>query len=572
MNIGVDRALREGATSLLLLNPDARVDPADVVRLIDQVETHTGLLLAPQIVTPDGSPWMSGTLDLRLADGTVGSSRRRPHGAEVMIWVSGAVMAMSTELWERIGGFDDDYFLYWEDIDLCRRVHEVGGEVRVDESVVAVHDEGGTHADGGGRAKSEAYYYYNIRNRAVFASKWLSKSDQRRWKWTTPRTAKAVLYRGGRRQFVQSIKPWRGYVRGVIASYLVKSRGRVDAPVRVLQSFASPRPTTNPYITMLDRTLAANVGIDHLCFDWRTALLDRYDVIHWHWPETRITGGGWLKLVAKHVLAALLILRIRVSRIAVVRTMHNLDLPEVPWPTTVLLRIIDRETDYRITLNEFTPVPEGQPSCLIKHGHYRDWYADYERRPRQYGQLATFGAIRRYKSLDVLFAAYEGAFHQDPTVTLRFGGQPSSPAIEEWVTSELNRLPGASAKLQFLDDDELVSLVTSSELVVLAYRHMHNSGSVLAALSLDRPVLVPRNEVNEALAAEVGGRWVHLYDEPLDGSRILEALAGARMLTPNDHPNLAEREWEGVGAAHEAAFRAAREVRMAKHWFRSRPA
>jgi N-acetylglucosaminyl-diphospho-decaprenol L-rhamnosyltransferase len=231
MNIGVDRARRAGATSLLLLNPDARIDPADVMRLIDQVEIHRGLLLAPRIVRPDGVPWMSGTMDLRLADGTVGSSRRRPHGAEVMIWVSGAVMAMSAELWERIGGFDDDYFLYWEDIDLCRRVHEVGGEVRVDESVVAVHDEGGTHADGGGRAKSETFYYYNIRNRAVYASKWLSQSNRRRWNWTTPRTAKAVLYSGGRRQFVQSIKPWRGFVRGVIASYLVSIQGRsLDAP------------------------------------------------------------------------------------------------------------------------------------------------------------------------------------------------------------------------------------------------------------------------------------------------------------------------------------------------------
>jgi N-acetylglucosaminyl-diphospho-decaprenol L-rhamnosyltransferase len=225
MNLAASRALLAGATSLILLNPDARLEPADVRKLADQVEADTSLLLAPQIRTPDGSPWMSELMDLRLADGTSRSSRHRVPGASVMEWVSGAVMAMSVELWERVGGFDDDYFLYWEDIDLCRRVHEIGGKIKVDQSIAAVHDEGGTHADGGGRAKSETFYYFMIRNRAVYAKKWLTPSQRRRWAWQTPRTALDTLLTGGRRQFVQSTRPWRAYLRGVIAAYRVSSRG-----------------------------------------------------------------------------------------------------------------------------------------------------------------------------------------------------------------------------------------------------------------------------------------------------------------------------------------------------------
>lgn len=221
MNLGVGQALEAGATTLLLLNPDARIAPGDVAHLAEQVQADETLLIAPRILRADGLPWMAALMDLRLADGTVGSSLRRPPGAAVMEWVSGAVMVLSAALWRRIGGFDEEYFLYWEDIDLCRRVHEVGGTIRVDTSVTAVHDEGGTHADGGGQAKSEAYYFYNIRNRALYAARWLSAEDRRRWRASTLRTAADTIQKGGRRQLIQSFRPWRAYLRGVAASLRV---------------------------------------------------------------------------------------------------------------------------------------------------------------------------------------------------------------------------------------------------------------------------------------------------------------------------------------------------------------
>ena len=55
MNAGVARALAEGASSLLLLNPDAHLAPQDRARLIEQVEQNPDLLLAPRIIAPDGS-------------------------------------------------------------------------------------------------------------------------------------------------------------------------------------------------------------------------------------------------------------------------------------------------------------------------------------------------------------------------------------------------------------------------------------------------------------------------------------------------------------------------------------
>jgi beta-1,4-mannosyltransferase len=91
---------------------------------------------------------------------------------------------------------------------------------------------------------------------------------------------------------------------------------------------------------------------------------------------------------------------------------------------------------------------------------------------------------------------------------------------------------------------------------VLPYREMHNSGSVLAALSLDRPVLVPANEVNELLAAEVGEPWVLMYDD-LTTDVIESAFTRIREQPPQGTPDLSRREWSAAGADHLAAFQEA---------------
>jgi GT2 family glycosyltransferase len=204
-------------TQLLLLNPDATIQAADLRRLRDHVSSHPGDLVAPTIVTPTGALWSTG-VDLLLDSGEMRGWHRRtaePDLGRVQPWLSGACLLLSRELWERIGGFDDDYFLYWEDVDLSRRVLEAGGQLVVVPEAVAVHDEGATHrGDTPLRAKSATYYYYNVRNRLLFAAKHLDAEQQRTWRRATPRVAYQVLLQGGRRQFRHPsrtfLPAWRG--------------------------------------------------------------------------------------------------------------------------------------------------------------------------------------------------------------------------------------------------------------------------------------------------------------------------------------------------------------------------
>lgn len=567
-NLGAARALREGATSLFFLNPDARIDPTGLARLIDQVETDRSLLLAPRILNVDGSPWMSGTMDLRMADGTVGSSRRRQPRTEVMEWVSGAAMALSAELWTRTGGFDDDYFLYWEDIDLCRRVHGAGGTIRVDQSVTAIHDEGATHTAGGSRAKSEIYYFYNIRNRALYATKWLAAFDRRRWAWQTPRTALDTLLKGGRRQFLQSVQPWRAYVRGVLTAYRVPPSGKPmdgtevqpdsGAVVRVLESFAEPTRSTNPYITQLRDALVQTPGVSVECWSWRTALIGRYDVFHTHWTEALIERRSPASTAVRRLLFAAFVLRLWVTRAPVVRTVHNLGLPTgLSRSELFLLNRIDALTTVQIVLNRFTPVPDDGGSVLIEHGHYRDWFTAYPEPGAVRGRLTFIGKVRRYKNVEGLVRAFSSLPADGDPYSLHVAGKPSTAELADALVQLAGVDHRVKLSLGFVEDVDLVREVGESELVVLPYHEMHNSGSVLAALSLDRPVLVPDNEFNRALAGEVGDGWVIGFSGELSADSINRALDDTRRSTRGDRPDLSAREWSDAGLRHRNAYRLA---------------
>lgn len=209
-NRGASYAIETGAEELLFLNPDAWLTRSGIEGLHAQVRRDHHLQLAPTVMRPDGHLY-SSEIDLYLEIGEMKSIRRRPPDmdlGQVHTWVSGACFAISAELWKSVGGFDDDFFLYWEDVDLSRRIVIAGGTVRADRSLVAVHDEGSTHrrASDGSRAKSPIYYYFNARNRLLYAAKHLGPDQQRKWVRSTPRASYGILLQGGKRQFA---RPWR---------------------------------------------------------------------------------------------------------------------------------------------------------------------------------------------------------------------------------------------------------------------------------------------------------------------------------------------------------------------------
>lgn len=217
VNAGASVGLEHGADVVVTINPDATIDHDSLRALTVAAREQPDALVSPRIVTGDGFPWFDGA-DLYLDDGTSARRVRRAEraGRPRREWATGACFAMSAALWTRVGGFDDEYFLYWEDIDLSHRVLDAGGRLVLLDAATAVHDEGQTHGRAAAdRAKSPTYYYFNIRNRLLYAAKHLDEGDLQRWLRVSRAVSYGILLQGGRRQLVTSLAPWRAYRRGL---------------------------------------------------------------------------------------------------------------------------------------------------------------------------------------------------------------------------------------------------------------------------------------------------------------------------------------------------------------------
>ena len=222
VNVGIAAAAELGCASYLMLNPDVMITPSVLAELRAASLAQRQALITPVIERPDGSVWFSGSR-LSLDEGGIRPADRAPTERR-RAWLTGACLAVHRDLWIRLGGFDEDYFLYWEDVDLSVRCADLGGSLVIRRDLVVVHDVGGTQHAGTSRAKSSVYYYYNCRNRLVFAAKYLSRADQIRWLLTTPRDLRRVVLRGGRRQLLRPRQSAWPAIKGAVAGIRVLAR------------------------------------------------------------------------------------------------------------------------------------------------------------------------------------------------------------------------------------------------------------------------------------------------------------------------------------------------------------
>lgn len=129
---------------LLIVNPDNALPPDTVERMLSALRSHPDAGIAgPALVHPDGSirpsarqfPRFADLLSKRLFPGKWQAAYDRTmtaaEGEDVreVDWLVGACLLMPMELFRKLGGFDERFFLFFEDIDLCRRVHVLGKKV-----------------------------------------------------------------------------------------------------------------------------------------------------------------------------------------------------------------------------------------------------------------------------------------------------------------------------------------------------------------------------------------------------------------------------------------------------------
>lgn len=323
----------------------------------------------------------------------------------------------------------------------------------------------------------------------------------------------------------------------------------IDRLLTVLESVAAPGPT----IKFIDQVVSeAPSDIEFRYFSWRIALFGKYDVFHVHWPEFLIRGSrGWVSLARRTLFRALL-LRLRVTRTRIVRTMHNLE-PHTKGDATEarLLDRLDSMTSAWVRINVVTAFPPEGDHYTVLHGSYRHQFATLEKPPQIKGRLLYIGRIEPYKGVEDLARAF--AADAEMSAHLRIVGK-ASEALRDSIGAVAAGDPRIECDFEFVSDERLVAEICEAELVVLPYREMHNSGIALVALSLNRPVLVPDSPSNEALANEVGSGWVLRFTGEITGDVIRSALTTAREAR-TAVPALEKRDWAQVAHGYAAAFR-----------------
>lgn len=224
VNLGVRAAAELGHEAVILLNPDAHLESEAIDAVRRRLAGDPMALVSPVVATSTGAIYFWGSavrLDtgrmLRIDDVTDPPPRTWP-------WISGACMAFTVRLFEAVGGFDEDYFLYWEDVDFSVRAARHGAHLDVLKDVRAIHDENGTQERLTTRAKSDLYYQYCARNRLLFAARHLGTRDLLVWILKTPRQSWLILLQGGRRQLLHSRSPLRAVARGTASGLALAAR------------------------------------------------------------------------------------------------------------------------------------------------------------------------------------------------------------------------------------------------------------------------------------------------------------------------------------------------------------
>lgn len=309
-------------------------------------------------------------------------------------------------------------------------------------------------------------------------------------------------------------------------------------------------------------------GVDGKFFSaWRTAWSFRPDVIHYDWIERFFMRRRplWTLLHAPVFIAEILLVK-RVFGCRVVWTLHNLGSHDrepsrvESWTRKRFaracewVRVFQQSTVARaerlldIREDRFKVIPEGSYV-----GHYPDGAEQGASRealgltPDAF-VLLYLGNVRPYKGLDELVDAFVEVSRPDWHLVI--AGRPYDAAYARRLSDRVEGFDRISCFLRFIRDDELQTFFSASDVVVLPFKSIENSGSAILAMGFGKAVLAPRLG---AVADRLSGQVEFLYPP----GRIEEALSNLKRVDRADLASAGRRNQSSVQRNRWADFASA---------------
>ena len=174
---------------VLLLNPDTVVPEDALAQLVKGMDADATIGVASPVLTDEeglpqyyggmrypGARWSSVARETNAAPAGRGSFRE-------MAFVIGAAMIVRREVLERVGPLDAGFFMYYEDIDLCKRAREAGWRVGVFEDIRIVHAKRASTGQWSAERRQQNYFaaelrfhrkhYSRLKYARLVATRWL---------------------------------------------------------------------------------------------------------------------------------------------------------------------------------------------------------------------------------------------------------------------------------------------------------------------------------------------------------------------------------------------------------------
>ena len=159
---GINKIAQQAQSeTLFVCNPDIENISIDFHQLLSHLQKPRVGIVAPEVYTPEGKleKWSGSTHTYTpwriLLNNILPYQTHKATHPEKMAWISGAAFAIKRDVFLEVEGFDEKFFLYFEDVDLCRRITKVGYDIYKDPRYRIVHTSGTSMSS----HKEQKYHY-----------------------------------------------------------------------------------------------------------------------------------------------------------------------------------------------------------------------------------------------------------------------------------------------------------------------------------------------------------------------------------------------------------------------------
>ena len=329
-------------------------------------------------------------------------------------------------------------------------------------------------------------------------------------------------------------------------------------PRRIAAWPAFRKEDENPYSRLFADALGQRGAVVRE-FSPRTVLF-RHDAVVVHWPEVSLTKSSRMERHAGAFVTLLALAYQRLLGARIVWVTHNVEPHESPSPFlqnifySAFTRLVDGciypSHFSRATVSQRWPRLAVAHGVVIPHGVYGmpstlEEIEEVEGLLSGGEYLCWFGKLRPYKGIVELMKAYCRLNESRPVLVV------AGECSDNELVATVGELASSSDDIVFinrrLSEGELACLVQNCLGVVLPFRSVGNSGSVMYSLSAGTPVAAPHDGAIKEIAGRVGSKWVVPIRSELDAGQlagVIEAFRHIARATPGDGPPLDWASWD----------------------------